>query len=275
MIRRSPIAQEFNFLSEILPITLVAILLNIAGRQLAERLDLLFVDMIGTAFAALLLGPWWAASVAAATTIVNGGFFEIYFPFGVVNIAGALAWGYLGRAVDIRGRVFDGQPGRLPGIVLWTVILWLVGALVCGLASSGVKLILFPQMERPLVLGDYYIKVQMVLASLLGGDLPPVVILIAGDLGRDLHDKAIVVPAAMMFVLVARISPTINAPISAPRMLPSPPITTTANASTTNSTGISSEAAAVGTTSAPPTVPSTVPTVKTLVYIQRTFTPSA
>ena len=58
-------------------------------------------------------------------------------------------------------------------------------------------------------------------------------------------------------------------------MLPRPPITTTANASTTSSTGMSSEAAAVGTTSAPPTVPSTVPSVKTLAYIQRTFTPSA
>ena len=38
---------------------------------------------------------------------------------------------------------------------------------------------------------------------------------------------------------------------------------------------MSSEAAAVGTTSAPPTVPSTVPSVNTLAYIQRTFTPSA
>src|SRR5262249_3336589 len=61
----------------------------------------------------------------------------------------------------------------------------------------------------------------------------------------------------------ARISPTTPAPISAPRKEPRPPITTTAKASTTNSIAISSEAADVGTTSAPAVVPSTAPSVKT------------
>ena len=57
--------------------------------------------------------------------------------------------------------------------------------------------------------------------------------------------------------------PTISAPANAPRIEPNPPITTTANASMTNSIAMSSEAAAVGTTSAPAVVPSTAPRVNT------------
>jgi len=51
--------------------------------------------------------------------------------------------------------------------------------------------------------------------------------------------------------------------MSAPAMEPSPPITTTANASITNSMAMSSDAADVGTTSAPPMVPRSVPSVNT------------
>jgi energy-coupling factor transport system substrate-specific component len=196
----------------------VAVLLNVAGRLLAENLGLLFVDMTGTAFAALLLGPWWAAAVAATTTIVNGGFFEIYFAFGVVNIAGAIAWGYLGRAVDIRHRVFGARPASLGVLLMWTIVFWLVGAVVCGLASSGVKLVLFPQIGRPLVLGDFYEQIAKLLSDRLGGPAPATLILLAGDLVRDLLDKAIVVPAAMLLVLITRISPTLAAGLTHTRL---------------------------------------------------------
>jgi hypothetical protein len=54
-----------------------------------------------------------------------------------------------------------------------------------------------------------------------------------------------------------------SAPANAPRIEPRPPMTTTAKASITNSIAMSSEAAAVGTTSAPAVVPSTAPSVKT------------
>ena len=58
-------------------------------------------------------------------------------------------------------------------------------------------------------------------------------------------------------------------------MLPKPPITTTAKASTTTSEIISSEAAEVGTTSAPPRVPNIVPKVKIATLIQTPLTPKA
>src|SRR6202043_2857697 len=75
-------------------------------------------------------------------------------------------------------------------------------------------------------------------------------------------------------IAAARINPTTRAPTSAPRMLPSPPITTTAKDSTTRSTAISSDAAPEGTTSAPPTVPSMQPTVNTSAKIFEALTPS-
>jgi SAM-dependent methyltransferase len=218
MLRRHSVTQEFNFLIEVLPVALVAVLLNVAGRLLAENLGLLFVDMTGTAFAALLLGPWWAAAVAATTTIVNGGFFEIYFAFGVVNIAGAIAWGYLGRAVDIRRRVFGVRSVPLVVLLLWTVVFWLVGAVVCGLASTGVKLVLFPEIGRPLVLGEFYEQIASLLSAQLGRAMPAPVVLLAGDLARDVLDKAIVVPVAMLLVLVTRISPTLAAGLAHARL---------------------------------------------------------
>ena len=58
-------------------------------------------------------------------------------------------------------------------------------------------------------------------------------------------------------------------------MLPSPPITTTANASTMSSTPISLMAAVEGITSAPPRVPSMHPRVKTRTYTLRMSTPRA
>ena len=58
-------------------------------------------------------------------------------------------------------------------------------------------------------------------------------------------------------------------------MLPRPPITTTAKASTISSMPISLMAAVAGITSAPPSVPSMVPRVKTRTYTQRMSTPSA
>lgn len=56
------------------------------------------LDMIGTAVAALALGPWRGALVGASTNIVGvaiSGFISL--PFALVNITGALVWGYGAR----------------------------------------------------------------------------------------------------------------------------------------------------------------------------------
>lgn len=74
----------------------VAVALNIVGGQINTVLKLpTFLDMIGTAVVAIVLGPWWGALVGATTNIVSS-FISgpIGLPFAVVNVVGALVWGY-------------------------------------------------------------------------------------------------------------------------------------------------------------------------------------
>jgi energy-coupling factor transport system substrate-specific component len=77
----------------------VAVALNIVGGQINTILHLpTFLDMIGTAVVAIVLGPWWGALVGAMTNLVAS-FISgpIGLPFAVVNVAGALVWGYAVR----------------------------------------------------------------------------------------------------------------------------------------------------------------------------------
>ena len=207
-MRRSQIIHEFDPLAEILPIALAGILLNVAGRQVAQYYGGPFVDMTGTAFTAFLLGPWWAAAVASATTIINGNFFENYFPFGVVNIAGGLVWGYIARRADLANRVFAWHDGSLHRLVLWTFVLALAGGIACGLCSTCVKFVLYPELERPFIYGPLYVSAHGMLQEYFGPSVPEVVTLVAVDLTRDLTDKFIVVPVAMGLVALTQIAPT-------------------------------------------------------------------
>lgn len=85
-----------------IPLTLVVTLvpvaaaLNIVGGTISTALKLpVFLDMIGTAVAAIVLGPWWGA-LAGVITNVGGSFITgpIGIPFALANVAGALVWGY-------------------------------------------------------------------------------------------------------------------------------------------------------------------------------------
>lgn len=74
----------------------VAAALNIVGGYINTVLKLpIFLDMIGTAVVAIVLGPWWGALVGAITNIVNS-FISgpISLPFAACNVVGALVWGY-------------------------------------------------------------------------------------------------------------------------------------------------------------------------------------
>lgn len=70
--------------------------INLLGRMFVDFLDLpVHLDMVGTAIAAIALGPWRGASVGATTNLLGAltsGAASI--PFALVNIAGALLWGY-------------------------------------------------------------------------------------------------------------------------------------------------------------------------------------
>lgn len=74
----------------------VAAALNIVGGLINTALKLpIFLDMIGTAVVAIVLGPWWGALVGVITNVVSS-FISgpINLPFAACNVIGALVWGY-------------------------------------------------------------------------------------------------------------------------------------------------------------------------------------
>ncbi len=70
--------------------------MNLAGNAFHELLRLpIFLDMVGTAIAAIVLGPWWGALVGALSNtagVTTSGAASL--PFALVNVVGALVWGY-------------------------------------------------------------------------------------------------------------------------------------------------------------------------------------
>jgi energy-coupling factor transport system substrate-specific component len=111
----------------------VAAALNIVGGQINTVLRLpTFLDMIGTAVVAIVLGPWWGALVGAITNIVAS-FISgpIGLPFAVVNVAGALVWGYGVRTL-MMGRTFTTY-----------FILNLLVALICTLFAVPIYVFIF------------------------------------------------------------------------------------------------------------------------------------
>lgn len=73
------------------------VFVNMFGHVAVGRLDLpLYLDMSGTALAALAFGPWAAVGVGLGTNVLaavtDDGFVSMWF--GIVNVVGALLWGY-------------------------------------------------------------------------------------------------------------------------------------------------------------------------------------
>jgi uncharacterized integral membrane protein len=103
-------APTYLVFNEILVIAAAGALLNYLGLLVGHRLEsILFLDMVGTAFAAFLLGPWWGASLALITnSLVNWLLYPIpgsdlaVFPWSLVNMTGGFLWGLMGRSRQFR-----------------------------------------------------------------------------------------------------------------------------------------------------------------------------
>lgn len=103
-----------------------SVVINLSGRFLVDALGLpLYLDMIGTAFSAIVLGPWWGALVGVTTNVAgtaSSGSASLWFV--PVNVAGALVWGYGAR----RWRMGS----SIPRFFLLSVVV----ALVCSVVAS-------------------------------------------------------------------------------------------------------------------------------------------
>jgi len=111
----------------------VSVALNIVGSIIASALRLpVYLDMIGTAIAAIVLGPWWGALVGLLT---NSGAALIVgpttLPFALVNVVGALIWGYGVRAWGL-GR-------SIPKFFLLNVIV----AIACTIVAAPIIVLVF------------------------------------------------------------------------------------------------------------------------------------
>jgi energy-coupling factor transport system substrate-specific component len=100
-------AQSRIPLSYVVALVPVAAALNVVGGTINIALGLpTFLDMIGTAVVAIVLGPWWGALVGVITNIAAAFFTgPINVPFALVNVAGALVWGYGVRSLGMGATV--------------------------------------------------------------------------------------------------------------------------------------------------------------------------
>ncbi len=137
---RSPfIGAEANGL-----LTLLAVVLCVAVVGLNHALNFsvsalhvpLYLDMVGTAFAAFAFGPWAGAAVGIGTNLVgnfmNGDFSGWWF--ALVQVAGAVVWGYGFR------RWFGRGPWRF-------FLLNVLVAVVCSLVAVPIILFAFTGTE--------------------------------------------------------------------------------------------------------------------------------
>lgn len=83
----------------VLLVLIASVVVNLMGRALVDLLGLpIHLDMTGTAFSAILLGPWWGALVGVVTNVAgvtSSGPLSLWFI--PVNVVGALVWGYGAR----------------------------------------------------------------------------------------------------------------------------------------------------------------------------------
>ncbi|MCW2289732.1 energy-coupling factor transport system substrate-specific component [Leucobacter luti] len=69
--------------------------LNVLGNVFVRLFGLpVYLDMVGTAVAAIALGPWYGAAVAVGTNLSGTPYGDHDFLFAFVGVAGALVWGY-------------------------------------------------------------------------------------------------------------------------------------------------------------------------------------
>ncbi|MDO2933816.1 ECF transporter S component [Paeniglutamicibacter sulfureus] len=116
-----------------LMLLLACVCLNVLGFTLVAWLGLpLYFDMVGTAIVAIVLGPWAGVAVGLTTNAIGLAITDSSsIAFALVNIAGALVWGYGARRLRLCQ--------TFPRYVLLNVLV----ALSCSLVASALLVLLF------------------------------------------------------------------------------------------------------------------------------------
>jgi hypothetical protein len=155
--------SEYVYQSEVFPVFMIGIALNLAGSYLIDAtkvaevghtpswlsVTLLFQDTGGTAFVALAIGPWWAAAAGIISSMLNSFLdpnFGDAFAYATVNVGLALTWGYVGRIFCVEKVLIATKLSALGWRAFFaTLALVLSGALAATVFSDFVKLALIEQ----------------------------------------------------------------------------------------------------------------------------------
>lgn len=157
-----------------------SIALNLMGFWLVPTLGIpLYLDMLGTAIIAMVLGPWAAVAVAIATNLVGSSITDSSsLAFILVNVTGALLWGYGIRWVR-RGRILK----------RYYLLTFLV-ALSCSLVATILLFFVFH--------GGTGHASELTRANLDSYGMPLIVAVFASNLLYSLADKMLTAFLAMM-----------------------------------------------------------------------------
>lgn len=137
---------SYLFAQELFIIGATGLLLNYVGLLVSLRLEsILYLDMVGTALAAFLLGPWWGATVALlSNSLVNWLLYPepnaeaIIFPWSLVNMAGGLFWGAMARQASFRTYLKSAHKSATAHV--WYLIRFgVMGALVMAVPGTFVQ----------------------------------------------------------------------------------------------------------------------------------------
>lgn len=144
--------SSYLLVDEIMVIVPAGILLNYLGLVLSLRLEsILYLDMIGTALAAFLLGPWWGAIVGLMSNSLvswlvypDPGADVMIFPWSLVDMTGGLFWGFMARLAWFRKYVRSPRASTFRHI--WYLISFgVLGACVMSVPGTFVHIALSKQ----------------------------------------------------------------------------------------------------------------------------------
>lgn len=141
-----PVIRTARFIVLVL---LACVGLNLLGRVIVDALHVsIYLDMSGTAVASVLLGPWWGALVGVLTNgigVLTSGFASL--PFALVNVAGALVWGYgyhrfgMGRTL-LRFFALSVIAGVVCTLVATPILLLMFGGFTAHVSSEVAQAVL-------------------------------------------------------------------------------------------------------------------------------------
>ncbi|PRB69217.1 ECF transporter S component [Arthrobacter sp. MYb213] len=163
-----------------------SIAINLLGFWLVATLGIpLYLDMLGTAIIAMILGPWAAVAVAIATNLVGTSITDSSsLAFILVNVTGALIWGYGFRWVR-RG-------GSLKRYYLLTFFV----ALSCSVVATIILFFVFH--------GGTGHASEITRANLDAYGMPLIVTVFASNLLYSLADKMLTAFLAVMVLVRLR-----------------------------------------------------------------------